>query len=74
MVQPRQPSADAAMKLTVRVTLRDIYSCLCPPCREELLRLFTGKAEGAALGDVLRRQLEPPAEPPPPAPPSNEHS
>lgn len=65
MVQPPGPSADSQMKLTVRVTLRDIYNCLCPLCKEELLRLFTGKAEGAALGEVLRRQLEPPAPAPP---------
>ena len=74
MVNPQGPSADAQMKLTVRVTLRDIYNCLCPLCKEELLRLFTGKAEGAALGDVLRRQLEPAAPPAPPAPGPNEHS
>lgn len=61
MGRPQQPGADSQMKMTIRVTLRDIYNCLCPRCKEELLVLFTGKAEGAALGDVLRRQLEPPA-------------
>ena len=60
MVNPQQPAPTPQVKLTVKVTLRDIYDCLCPACKEELLRLFTAKAEGEALGDVLRRQREPP--------------
>lgn len=74
MVEPRQPSPTPQVKLTVKVTLKDIYDCLCPACREELLGLFEGKAKGAAAG-ALRQQLEaPPAETPPPAPGPNESS
>lgn len=60
MVSPQQPAPTPQVKLTVKVTLRDIYDRLCPACREELLGLFEGKAKGAAAG-ALRQQLEAPA-------------
>ena len=60
MVSPRQPAPTPQVKLTVKVTLKDIYACLCPACKEALLALFEGKAKGAAAG-ALRQQLEAPA-------------
>lgn len=65
MVSPQQPAPTPQVKLTVKVTLQDIYDCLCPACKEELLGLFEGKARGAAAG-ALRQQLEAPAARPEP--------
>lgn len=67
MVQPQQPAPTPQVKLTVKVTLQDIYDCLCPACKEQLLGLFESKARGAAAG-ALRQQLEAPAAAEPPAP------
>lgn len=58
MVQPAQPSIPNRIPLAITISLQEVYSALCPSCREVLLDYISGKAGAGMLRDTLRARFE----------------
>ena len=54
--------------VNISISLADIYSQLCPNCRESFLALLAMRAQGSVVLDALRSAFETPAQPEPAEP------
>lgn len=51
-------------RLSITISLPDIYNCLCPSCKAVFIDLLGEKAVAQGFHEALRRQLEAPIPPP----------
>lgn len=61
----KEAARQAMGRLSISISLRDIYDCLCPSCRNNVLRMIAGKGGGELVLGALRKQLEAQSPPPP---------